>query len=58
MRENLKVEKGKKEAIVCFECKKFGHIRLECHILYKLKKKAMVATWDDNDEETSDDEEP
>ena len=26
-------------------------------LLNKLKKKAMVATWDDSDEETSDDEE-
>lgn len=56
MRENLKVEKGKNEAIVCFECKKRGHIRSECPLLNKLKKKAMVATWDNSDEESSDEE--
>ncbi|KAH9697714.1 CCHC-type domain-containing protein [Citrus sinensis] len=53
MRENLKVKKGKKQPIVCFECKKPGHIRSECPLLNKLKKKVMVATWDDNDEEDS-----
>ncbi|KAH9782875.1 hypothetical protein KPL71_009102 [Citrus sinensis] len=56
MRENLKAEKGKKEAIVCFECKKRGHIRSECPLLNKLKKKVIVATWDDSDEESSDEE--
>ncbi|KAH9743781.1 hypothetical protein KPL70_003419 [Citrus sinensis] len=58
MRENLKVERGKMEAIVCFECKKRGHIRSECPLFNKLKKekKAMVATWDDSDEESSDEE--
>ena len=54
MRENLKVEKGNKEAIVCFECKKHGHIRSESSLLNKLKKKAMMATWDDSDKESSD----
>ena len=48
--------KGKNEAIVCFEHKKRGHIRSECPLLNKLKKKAMVAIWDDIDEELSDEE--
>ncbi|KAH9658634.1 hypothetical protein KPL70_023569 [Citrus sinensis] len=47
----------KNEPITCYECKKPRHIRPECHILNKLKKKAMVATWDDSDEETSGDNE-
>ncbi|KAH9792972.1 hypothetical protein KPL71_004365 [Citrus sinensis] len=54
---DLKNRKEKKELIKCYECKKLGHIRTECPLLNKLKKKAMVATWDDSDEETSDDEE-
>ncbi|KAH9685863.1 hypothetical protein KPL70_014139 [Citrus sinensis] len=49
--------KNKKEPITCYECKKPGHIQLECPLLNKLKKKAMVGTWDDSDEETSDDDE-
>ena len=52
-----KNKKEKKEPITCYECKKRGHIRLECPLLNKLKNKAMVATCDDGDEETSDDEE-
>ncbi|KAH9767844.1 hypothetical protein KPL71_011427 [Citrus sinensis] len=54
---DLKSRKENKEVIKCYECKKLGHIRTECPILNKLKKKAMVATWDDSDKETSDDEE-
>ncbi|KAH9699241.1 hypothetical protein KPL71_024267 [Citrus sinensis] len=54
---DLKNRKDKKEVIKCYECKKPGHIRSECPLLNKLKKKAMVATWDDIEEETSDDEE-
>ncbi|KAH9649766.1 hypothetical protein KPL70_026110 [Citrus sinensis] len=54
---DLKNRKEKKEVIKCYECKKPGHIRTECPLLNKLKKKAMVATWDDSDEETSDGEE-
>ncbi|KAH9697041.1 hypothetical protein KPL71_023435 [Citrus sinensis] len=54
---DLKNRKEKKEVIKCYECKKPGHIRSECPLLNKLKKKAMVATWDDSEEETSDDEE-
>ncbi|KAH9792469.1 hypothetical protein KPL71_004135 [Citrus sinensis] len=41
---DLKNRKEKKELIKCYECKKLGHIRTECHLLNKLKKKAMVAT--------------
>ncbi|KAH9725303.1 hypothetical protein KPL70_007819 [Citrus sinensis] len=52
-----KNKKKKKESITCYECKKPGHIRPECPLLNKLKKKAMVATWDNSDEETSDDDE-
>ncbi|KAH9763080.1 hypothetical protein KPL70_001052 [Citrus sinensis] len=54
---NLKNQKEKKEVIICYECKKPGHIRSECPLLNKLKKKAMVATWDDSDEDSSDEEE-
>ena len=41
---DLKNRKENKEVIKCYECKKPGHIRSECPLLNKLKKKAMVAT--------------
>ncbi|KAH9672087.1 hypothetical protein KPL70_017595 [Citrus sinensis] len=44
-----KNKKKKKELITCYECKKPGHIRLECPLLNKFKKKVMVVTWDDSD---------
>ncbi|KAH9697749.1 Integrase catalytic domain-containing protein [Citrus sinensis] len=53
---NFKNQREKKEVITCYECKKSGHIRLECPLINKLKKKAMVATWDDSEEDSSDEE--
>ncbi|KAH9725263.1 Integrase catalytic domain-containing protein [Citrus sinensis] len=55
--KGYKNKKEKNEPITCYECKKPGHIRPECPLLNKLKKKAMVATWDDSNEETSNDDE-
>ncbi|KAH9658635.1 Integrase catalytic domain-containing protein [Citrus sinensis] len=54
--KNFKNHREKNEAITCCECKKPGHIRSECPLINKLKKKAMVATWDDGEEESSDEE--
>ncbi|KAH9792587.1 Integrase catalytic domain-containing protein [Citrus sinensis] len=53
---NFKNYREKKEEITCYECKKLGHIRSECPLINKLKKKAMVATWDDSEEESNDEE--
>ncbi|KAH9670243.1 hypothetical protein KPL70_016903 [Citrus sinensis] len=53
---NFKNYREKKEAITCYKCKKPGHIRSECPLINKLKKKAMVATWDDSEEKSNDEE--
>ncbi|KAH9725866.1 hypothetical protein KPL70_008032 [Citrus sinensis] len=53
---NFKNYREKNEAITCYECKKPGHIRSECPLINKLKKKAIVATWDDSEEESNDEE--
>lgn len=52
------IPKGDKEEIICYECKKPGHMKGECPELKKKKlkkpfqkKKAMVATWSDEEEE-------
>ena len=57
----MRGESSKKEKypIVCYECKKSGHIKFECPLLKKQhsrkpNKKAMVATQSDSD--VSDDE--
>ena len=63
--EMIKGESSKKEKdpIVCYECKKPGHIKFECPFLKKQSKrpskKAMMATWsdsDDSDDDSYDDE--
>lgn len=51
-----KGEKSKKDEVICYECKKPGHIRTDCPLLKsskKSKKKAMKATWDDSSESES-----
>ena len=42
---NFKNQKERNKAIICFECKKPGHIKLECPLL-KVKKKAMAVIWE------------
>ncbi|KAH9667979.1 hypothetical protein KPL70_021252 [Citrus sinensis] len=54
--KNFKNQREKKGVITCYECKKPGHIRSECPLIKKFKKKAMVATWDDSEEDSSDEE--
>ena len=62
---NGESNKKEKDLIVCYECKKLGHIKFECPLLKKQhsrkpNKKAMVATWSDSDatdDESYDDDE-
>ena len=53
-------EKDKKQSLICYECKKSGYFRSECSQLKKgpkkYKKKAMMATWSDSDESSSEEE--
>ncbi|GAV61281.1 LOW QUALITY PROTEIN: zf-CCHC domain-containing protein/UBN2 domain-containing protein, partial [Cephalotus follicularis] len=55
------------EELICYECKKLGHFKSDCPSIKKKeqfmkcnehskKKKAMIATWDDSDESSSDEE--
>ncbi|XVE50254.1 hypothetical protein DITRI_Ditri01bG0147100 [Diplodiscus trichospermus] len=49
-----------KDPIVCYECKKSGHIKYECPLLKKQnekkpKKKAIMATWSNSDDSNDDD---
>ncbi|GAV79825.1 zf-CCHC domain-containing protein [Cephalotus follicularis] len=51
-----------KEELICYECKKSCHFKSDCPSIKKKgnehskKKKAMIATWDDSDESSPDEE--
>ncbi|GAV90508.1 zf-CCHC domain-containing protein [Cephalotus follicularis] len=53
-------ESSKKEEPTCYECKKPGHFKNDCPNLKKKekikKKRAFVATWDDSDLSSSEEE--
>ena len=49
-------EKKGNDEVTCFECKKPRHMKNECPLRRKNKKKAMKDTWDDNSESESNDE--
>ena len=61
-----RTETKDKSPIICYECKKPGHIKAECPSLNKekekrrffpKKKRGLMATWEDLDLSTTDDEE-
>ena len=62
-KKNSKEVPQKKEQIICYECKKPGHIKAECPKLRKFSKdkkkgkKAMIAAWGESESESSSDEE-
>ena len=62
-KRNSREEPSKKEPIICYECKKPGHIKVDCPKLKRYNKdkmkgkKAMVAAWGESESESSSDEE-
>ncbi|GAV75353.1 zf-CCHC domain-containing protein [Cephalotus follicularis] len=54
-------ESSKKEEVICYECNKPGHYKSDCPKLkrnkeHSKKKKAVMATWSDSDNSSSDEE--
>lgn len=54
-------DKPKEKEVICYECKKPGHMRGECPDIQKKArkfktKKAMKATWSDSEEESCSDD--
>ena len=47
-----------KRDLVCFKCKKVGHIKYDCPLYKseakKRKKKAMMGTWSESEDESSE----
>ncbi|GAV65386.1 UBN2 domain-containing protein, partial [Cephalotus follicularis] len=58
MGDSSKSDKEEKE-VICYECNKPGHIWPDCPKLKKKKdkKKAMIATWRDSEDSSSDEDE-
>ncbi|KAG8635646.1 hypothetical protein MANES_16G053115v8 [Manihot esculenta] len=61
-RKNFRKEKGessKKEVVICYECNKPGHYKVDCPKLKKpikkFKKKAFKATWDESSDTKEED---
>ena len=46
-----------KELIICYECKKLGHLRYDCSLIKsserKKMKKALFGAWTDNESSSS-----
>ncbi|GAV92310.1 hypothetical protein CFOL_v3_35690 [Cephalotus follicularis] len=55
-----KGESSKKEEVICYECNKPRHCKSDCPKLknkeHPKRKKAMMATWSDSDDSSSDEE--
>ncbi|GAV92271.1 zf-CCHC domain-containing protein, partial [Cephalotus follicularis] len=56
--DSSKSDKEEKK-VICYKCNKPGHIRPDCpkYKKNKDKKKAMIATWSNGDDSSSDEDE-
>ena len=52
-----KERRSKDDPLICFECKKPGHMKMDCPMRKKYKGRAMLVEWLNSDEEDSENEE-
>ena len=59
-KEKEKEKEREKEMPICYECKKPGHFRADCPYIKKssrrYKKKAMMGTWSESEDSSSEEE--
>ena len=59
-KEKEKEKEKDKDVPICFEYKKSGYFKMDCPQLKKssrkFKKKAMMATWSDSEDSSSEEE--
>ncbi|KAM6587597.1 hypothetical protein CsatA_010202 [Cannabis sativa] len=46
----------KDDQIICYECKKPGHMKTDCPLRKRSRRRAMMATWSESEKESSEDE--
>ncbi|XP_060960663.1 uncharacterized protein LOC133031227 [Cannabis sativa] len=53
---NSRESSRKDDQITCYECKKPGHMKTDCPLRKRNRRRAMVATWSESEKESSEDE--
>ncbi|KAM6578285.1 hypothetical protein CsatB_030122 [Cannabis sativa] len=53
---NSRESSRKDDQIICYECKKPGHMKTDCPLRKRSRRRAMMATWSESEKESSEDE--
>ena len=53
---NSRESSRKDDQITCYECKKPGHMKTDCPLRKRSRRRAMMATWSEREKESSEDE--
>ncbi|XP_030505326.2 uncharacterized protein LOC115720314 [Cannabis sativa] len=53
---NSRESSRKDDQIICYECKKPSHMKTDCPLRKRSRRRAMMATWSESEKESSEDE--
>ncbi|KAM6568740.1 hypothetical protein CsatB_016725 [Cannabis sativa] len=53
---NSRESSRKDDQIICYECKKPGHMKMDCPLRKRSRRRAMMDTWSESEKESSEDE--